>query len=53
MVKTLVADYKTTGKYIVMWDGKDDFGRTVSSGNYFYQIKIGNFTLTKKMILMR
>lgn len=50
LVKTLVDDYKTAGQYSVVWDGKDNSGNAVSSGSYFYQIKTGDFTSTKKMI---
>ena len=49
-VRTLVDDYKTTGEYSVVWDGKDDYGKAAPSGNYFYQIKMAEFTSTKKMI---
>ncbi len=38
----------------VIWDGKDEKGKPVSSGIYFYQLKIGDETLsTKKMILLK
>ena len=50
IVRTLVDDYKTTGKYSLIWDGKDNSGKTVPSGNYFYQISVGALTFTKKMI---
>ncbi len=35
------------------WDGKDQQGRPVASGIYFYQIKANNFTDTKKMLLIK
>jgi hypothetical protein len=50
LVRTLVDDYKTNGEYSVVWDGKDDSGNTVPSGSYFYQIRMGDITSTKKMI---
>ncbi|MBL7086587.1 MAG: T9SS type A sorting domain-containing protein, partial [Candidatus Cloacimonetes bacterium] len=37
----------------VVWDGKDENGKPVSSGIYLYKIKSGNFTATKKMIMMK
>jgi hypothetical protein len=37
----------------IIWDGKDDNGNNVSSGIYLYKITSGNFTSTKKMILMK
>jgi hypothetical protein len=50
LVKTLVDDYKNAGEYSVVWDGKNNSGKTVPSGSYFYRIKMGDFTSTKKMI---
>lgn len=35
------------------WDGRDEAGEIVSSGVYFYTIKAGNFTDTRKMIVIR
>ena len=37
----------------IVWDGKNDNGKTVQSGIYFYKLKSGKFEKTKKMILMR
>ncbi len=52
IVRTLVDEYETTGEYSVVWDGKDNSGNVVASGNYFYQIKTDGNALTKKMIFM-
>lgn len=35
------------------WNGDDENGNTVSSGIYLYKLKYGNYTSTKKMILMK
>ena len=37
----------------IVWDGKDDSGKPVNSGIYFYKLKSGKFSSTKKMILIR
>lgn len=37
----------------IIWNGTDNFGNPVSSGVYLYQLKIGNQTKTKKMMLLR
>jgi len=52
-VKTLVNEEKKAGTYEVIWDGKDDQGKGVSSGIYFYQLRAGDFTETKKMLLLK
>jgi len=52
-VKQLVNDYLLAGHYSVVWNGKDDSGKSVTSGVYFYKMKSGNYSGTKKMILMK
>ena len=37
----------------ITWDGTDENNQPVSSGIYFYQLKAGKYTQTKKMILMK
>ncbi len=37
----------------IVWDGTDQTGKPVSSGIYFYKIQAGEFSETKKMILMK
>jgi len=52
-VKTLVNEELAAGKHSVIWNGADDSGKSVSSGIYFYKMRAGNYTSTKKMILMK
>ncbi|KAA3599324.1 MAG: T9SS C-terminal target domain-containing protein [Calditrichaeota bacterium] len=42
-----------SGKNSVIWDGTDNFGKSVSSGVYLYRLKIGNESQTKKMLLLK
>lgn len=37
----------------VTWNGVDNNNQPVSSGIYFYKLKSGNYTSTKKMILLK
>lgn len=53
LVRTLLDEEKTPGKYEINWDGKDDLGKEVGSGIYFYQVRTRNYTDTKKMVLLR
>ena len=52
-VRVLVDEYQTAGQKTVHWDGTDEEGNKVSSGVYLYRIKAGEYTETKKMILMK
>jgi len=52
-VRTLVRGVEEPGYRSIVWDGSDDFGGPVSTGVYLYQIKAGDFTQTRKMLLLR
>ena len=53
-VKTLVNnETKIPGSYNVIWDGKDDSGKPVANGIYFYRLDTNKVSFTKKMILMK
>jgi hypothetical protein len=47
-IVTLVDEYKPAGSHEVVFNASK-----VSSGIYFYQLKAGNFSKTKKMILIK
>jgi len=51
-IKTLVDGEQKAGVYRIGWDGKDESGNQVPSGIYFFQMKAGSITQTKKMILV-
>ncbi len=52
-VKTLVNEVIPSGDHSVVWNGKDDSNKNVSSGIYFFNMKSGKFTSSRKMILMK
>ncbi len=56
-VRTLVDSRIPPGEYQVVWDGKDGLGKEVSSGIYFYRLKVKGeklkVTKTKRMVLIR
>ena len=53
LVKTLVDDEKEIGYHTVIWSGKDEREQAVSSGVYFYRIKAGEYTETKRCLLVK
>ena len=52
-VKSLADERMEAGKQRLMWTGKDDKGKKVSSGVYFYKISTDGKTETKKMLLIK
>jgi len=52
-VRTLVDAEEAAGFRQITWDGANDAGVRVVSGVYLYRIEAGDFTMTRKMILMK
>jgi len=53
LVKRLVDEDKAAGQHTVVFDGTDNNGRPVSSGVYYYRMRAGKFSSTRKMILLK
>ena len=58
LVRTLMLGHQTTGIYqsrarAAHWDGKNAQGEPVASGVYFYTLTAGDFTATRKMLIMK
>ena len=51
-VATLVDEYKPAGTYEVEFNSSSGI-RNLVSGIYFYQLKVGNYSSTKKMLLLK
>jgi len=52
-VKILANEFSAAGYKRVEWDGTDENGSSVASGVYLYRMTAGDFTDTKKMLLLK
>ena len=52
-IRTFVLGYQSPGEYRVVWDGRDDGGRKLSSGVYLYALKSGAEAAWRKAILVK
>ncbi len=52
-VATIASGMRAEGEYELIWNGIDDAGNRVGAGVYFYRLKSGGETLTRKLVLMR
>ena len=52
-IRVLADDNQAAGEHAIVWDGKDDSGRLVSSGVYILTIKSGEFRQSHRMTLVK
>ena len=52
-IKVLVEEFQTAGSKSLTWDGKDNNGRTVASGIYFYKLQAAGYVQSKKMLFLK
>jgi len=57
-IRMIELGHMPAGNYVesnraIYWNGKTDTGEFVSSGTYFYQIEAGDYTETRKMVIMK
>ena len=53
LVRTLVDAPVSAGRHRALWQGRDEAGRAVASGVYFYQLEAAGRTLRKRMTLLK
>jgi len=53
LVRMLVNDTQQAFEYQAVWDGRNDSGEAVSSGVYVYRLTAGEFSESRKMVLLR
>lgn len=52
-VRVLASGTQEAGNHQVVWDGLNAQGQAVSSGVYLYHFSAGDFSVTKKMMLLK
>ncbi len=52
-VRTLVDASLVPGSYTAAWDGRDDAGKPVASGVYFYRVRSGDTSTARTMMLVK
>ena len=57
-IRIIELGHIAAGNYVeanraIYWDGKTEDGEQVSSGTYFYQIEAGDYTETRKMVILK
>ena len=58
LVRTLTLGHLPAGIYhsrsrAAYWDGRNELGEKVASGIYFYTLSAGDFTATRKMLIVK
>ena len=58
VVRTLDAGHQITSAYesqskAIHWDGRNNVGERVASGVYFYHLSAGDFSATRKMLILK
>ena len=58
LVRTIDAGHQTASAYesrsqAIYWDGRDQVGEQVASGVYFYHLSAGDFSATRKMLILK
>jgi len=52
-VKTLIDSELEPGSHTIHWDGRNNSGKSVSSGIYLYTLKAGCNVYTRKMTILK
>jgi len=54
LIKTLVEEtFATAERREVVWHGRDNSGRPVASGTYYYRLESGDFSKTMQLVLLK
>ena len=58
IVRTIYVGHQPAAVYesrdkAIYWDGRNDLGEPVASGVYFYTLTTGDFTATRRMLILK
>lgn len=53
LIKTLYSGDIVPGEYTIQWNGRSEIGETVASGVYLYRLEAGDFSSTRKMVVVK
>ena len=53
LVRTLVSEFQSQDEYSVVWNGRDDAGRKVATGEYFVRMSAPGYTKNIKISLIK
>ena len=58
VVRSLALGHQAVGHYTsrsraAYWDGRNDLGESVASGVYFYTLTVGDFSATRKLLILK
>ena len=58
VVRSLALGHQAVGHYrsrsrAAYWDGRNDLGESVASGVYFYTLTVGDFSATRKLLILK
>ncbi|MBS1271365.1 MAG: hypothetical protein MAGBODY4_00494 [Candidatus Marinimicrobia bacterium] len=52
-VRELVSEYQQAGWHHIRWNGRDKYGRSVSTGVYLYRLRAGEYEKIRKMMYVK
>ncbi|MCZ6766973.1 MAG: T9SS type A sorting domain-containing protein, partial [bacterium] len=53
LVRVIVNGWMPAGTYVKEWNARNDQGRAVASGVYFYRLEAGQNSVTRKAVLLK
>ncbi|MCH9007047.1 hypothetical protein IIA29_03420 [candidate division KSB1 bacterium] len=53
LVRVLVDERRTGGPHVVVWNGRNDVGKSMPSGLYLYKLSAGSYSTIQRMLLLK